>query len=158
MPQPPNIDRTVTAPKGRNCSTTSSTNSGGLRTGYRCPKMASRARAPADNGAMLLDADQCYRALCAHDCRFDGRFFVGVSSTRIYCRPVCTVRTPLRRNCTFYASAAAAEAGGFRPSLRCRPELAPGYAAGDANRRLAQSPAGMYTYACSTAARLACVA
>ena len=79
----------------------------------------------------------------AHDARFDGRFFVGVSSTRIYCRPVCTVRTPLRRNCSFFASAAAAEAGGFRPCLRCRPELAPGYAAVDANRRLAQSAAGM---------------
>jgi len=78
-----------------------------------------------------------------HDARFDGRFFVGVSSTRISCRPVCTVRTPLRRNCSFFASAAAAEAGGFRPCLRCRPELAPGYAAVDANRRLAQSAAGM---------------
>ena len=78
-----------------------------------------------------------------HDARFDGRFFVGVSSTRIYCRPVCTVRTPLRRNCSFFASAAAAEAGGFRPCLRCRPELAPGYAVVDANRRLAQSAAGM---------------
>jgi AraC family transcriptional regulator of adaptative response / DNA-3-methyladenine glycosylase II len=94
-------------------------------------------------GVMLLDADQCYRALRTHDSRFDGRFFVGVASTRIYCRPVCTARTPLRRNCTFYASAAAAEARGFRPCLRCRPELAPGYAAVDANRRLAQSAAGM---------------
>ncbi len=59
---------------------------------------------------MLLDADQCYRALRAHDARFDGRFFVGVSSTWIYCRPVCTVRTPFKRNCRFFASAAAAEA------------------------------------------------
>jgi len=92
---------------------------------------------------MLLDADQCYRALRTHDPRFDGRFFVGVASTRIYCRPVCTARTPLRRNCSFFASAAAAEARGFRPCLRCRPELAPGYAVVDANRRLAQSAAGM---------------
>ncbi|MBC8022354.1 MAG: helix-turn-helix domain-containing protein, partial [Burkholderiales bacterium] len=92
---------------------------------------------------MLLDADQCYRALRTHDARFDGRFFVGVASTRIYCRPVCTARTPLRRNCSFYASAAAAEARGFRPCLRCRPELAPGYAVVDANRRLAQAAAGM---------------
>ena len=92
---------------------------------------------------MLLDADQCYRALRTHDSRFDGRFFVGVGSTRIYCRPVCTARTPLRRNCSFFASAAAAEAQGFRPCLRCRPELAPGYAVVDANRRLAQSAAGM---------------
>src|SRR6476659_1891481 len=141
MPQPPNIERTVTGPKGRSCSTTCATNSGGFRTRYRCPKMASSGGARADNGCMLLDADQCYRAMQAHDARFDGRFFVGVSSTRIYCRPVCTVRTPLRRNCSFFASAAAAEAGGFRPRLRCRPELAPGYAAVDANRRLAQSAA-----------------
>src|SRR3954469_7548688 len=92
---------------------------------------------------MLLDADQCYRALCTHDARFDGRFFVGVASTGIYCRPVCTARTPLRRNCAFFPSAAAAEAGGFRPCLRCRPELAPGYAVVDANRRLAQAAAGL---------------
>jgi len=92
---------------------------------------------------MLLDADQCYKALTAHDARFDGRFFVGVASTRIYCRPVCTVRTPLRRNCHFYPSAAAAEAEGYRPCLRCRPELAPGHAAVDANRRLAQAAAGL---------------
>jgi len=90
---------------------------------------------------MLLDADQCYRALRTHDSRFDGRFFVGVGTTRIYCRPVCSARTPLRHNCRFFPSAAAAEAEGFRPCLRCRPELAPGYAAVDANRRLAQSAA-----------------
>src|SRR6185503_11625143 len=85
---------------------------------------------------MLLDADQCYRALAAHDARFDGRFFVGVATTRIYCRPVCTARIPRRGNCRFFPSAAAAEAQGFRPCLRCRPELAPGHAAVDANRRL----------------------
>jgi AraC family transcriptional regulator of adaptative response / DNA-3-methyladenine glycosylase II len=90
---------------------------------------------------MLLDSDQCYRALVAHDSRFDGRFFVGVGTTGIYCRPVCTARTPHQRNCSFYPSAAAAEAQGFRPCLRCRPELAPGYAVVDANRRLAQSAA-----------------
>ena len=92
---------------------------------------------------MLLDADQCYRALRAHDTRFDGRFFVGVGTTRIYCRPVCTAKTPLRRNCRFFPSAAAAESEGFRPCLRCRPELAPGYAVVDANRRLAQAAAGL---------------
>ena len=92
---------------------------------------------------MLLDAEQCYRALRAHDSRFDGRFFVGVGTTRIYCRPVCTAKTPLKHNCRFFPSAAAAEAQGFRPCLRCRPELAPGYAAVDANRRLAQSAARM---------------
>ena len=90
---------------------------------------------------MLLDNDQCYRALLTHDTRFDGRFFVGVGTTGIYCRPVCTARTPHRHNCSFYPSAAAAEAEGYRPCLRCRPELAPGYAAVDANRRLAQSAA-----------------
>ena len=83
---------------------------------------------------MLLDADQCYRALRTHDTRFDGRFFVGVGTTRIYCRPVCTARTPHKANCRFFPSAAAAEAEGFRPCLRCRPELAPGYAVVDANR------------------------
>ena len=92
---------------------------------------------------MLLDDTQCYRALCAHDTRFDGRFYVGVATTGIYCRPVCTARTPNRANCRFFPSAAAAEAGGFRPCLRCRPELAPGYASVDANRRLAQAAAGM---------------
>jgi AraC family transcriptional regulator of adaptative response / DNA-3-methyladenine glycosylase II len=103
---------------------------------------------------MLLDAEQCYRALRTHDARFDGRFFVGVSTTRIYCRPVCTARTPNRGNCSFYPSAAAAEAGGFRPCLRCRPELAPGYAAVDANRRLAQGAAGLIEDGHLTDARL----
>ena len=90
---------------------------------------------------MLLDADQCYKALCTHDTRFDGRFFVGVGSTRIYCRPVCTARTPLKRNCRFFPSAAAAESEGYRPCLRCRPELAPGFSTVDAQRRLAQAAA-----------------
>jgi AraC family transcriptional regulator of adaptative response / DNA-3-methyladenine glycosylase II len=57
---------------------------------------------------MQLDANVCYRALAARDRRFDGKFFVGVSSTRIYCRPVCAVRLPRRENCSFFASAAAA--------------------------------------------------
>jgi AraC family transcriptional regulator of adaptative response / DNA-3-methyladenine glycosylase II len=96
-----------------------------------------------DNAAMFLEPSQCYRALRTHDARFDGRFFVGVGSTRIYCRPVCTARTPLERNCRFFPSAAAAEAHGYRPCLRCRPELAPGYAVVDASRRLAQSAARM---------------
>ena len=87
---------------------------------------------------MSLDSDACYRALTAHDPRFDGRFFVGVASTRIYCRPVCTVRLPRRENCRFYASAAAAEVDGYRPCLRCRPELAPGNASVDSVARLAQ--------------------
>ncbi|MBT9465971.1 Ada metal-binding domain-containing protein [Hydrogenophaga sp.] len=72
-----------------------------------------------------IDDDACYRALCSHDARFDGRFFTAVTSTGIYCRPVCRVRTPRRENCRFFAQAAQAEHAGFRPCLRCRPELAP---------------------------------
>jgi len=66
-----------------------------------------------------------YRALCSKDARFDGGFFVGVTSTGIYCRPVCRVRTPKAENCLFFDLAAQAEKSGFRPCLRCRPELAP---------------------------------
>ena len=85
--------------------------------------------------------DQCYRAMLSRDRRFDGVFFVGVSSTGIYCRNVCTVKTPLFKNCTFYPSAAAAEYAGYRPCLRCRPELAPGQAKIDAVGRLAAAAA-----------------
>lgn len=92
---------------------------------------------------MTLDPHTCYRALRARDARFDGRFFVAVSSTRIYCRPVCTVKPPRRENCRFYPSAAAAESGGYRPCLRCRPELAPGNASVDATTRLAQAAASL---------------
>src|SRR5262245_17552889 len=92
---------------------------------------------------MKLDPHTCYRALIARDARFDGRFFVAVSSTRIYCRPICTVRPPRRENCRFYPSAAAAESGGYRPCLRCRPELAPGNASVDATSRLAQAAANL---------------
>jgi AraC family transcriptional regulator, regulatory protein of adaptative response / DNA-3-methyladenine glycosylase II len=92
---------------------------------------------------MPLDPATCYRALRARDPRFDGRFFVAVSSTRIYCRPVCTVKPPKRENCRFYPSAAAAETGGYRPCLRCRPELAPGNSSIDATTRLAQAAASL---------------
>jgi AraC family transcriptional regulator of adaptative response / DNA-3-methyladenine glycosylase II len=92
---------------------------------------------------MTLEPDTCYRALRARDARFDGRFFVAVSSTRIYCRPICTVKPPKRENCRFYPSAAAAESAGYRPCLRCRPELAPGNASVDATTRLAQAAASM---------------
>jgi AraC family transcriptional regulator, regulatory protein of adaptative response / DNA-3-methyladenine glycosylase II len=85
---------------------------------------------------MPLDSASCYRALSTHDARFDGRFFVGVRSTRIYCRPVCTARLPRRDNCRFFRSAAAAEVDGYRPCLRCRPELAPGLASVDAPARI----------------------
>lgn len=69
--------------------------------------------------------DACYLALKARDARFDGRFFTGVTSTGIYCRPVCKVKLPRRENCCFFRHAAQAENAGFRPCLRCRPELAP---------------------------------
>ncbi len=72
-----------------------------------------------------LDPAIYYRALQTKDARFDGQFFVAVQSTRIYCRPICTAITPKPENCTFYPSAAAAQQAGFRPCLRCRPELAP---------------------------------
>jgi 3-methyladenine DNA glycosylase/8-oxoguanine DNA glycosylase len=72
---------------------------------------------------MPLDDDSCYRAMKARDARFDGRFLVAVSSTRIYCRPVCTSPTPKRENCRFYPDVAAAEAAGYRACLRCRPRL-----------------------------------
>lgn len=73
-----------------------------------------------------LDTDLCYRAFLAKDARFDGRIFVCVTSTGIYCRPICPARVPKKSNCRFVASAAAAEAAGFRSCLRCRPETAPG--------------------------------
>ena len=92
---------------------------------------------------MHLDITACYQAMKAHDTRFDGRFFVGVSSTHIYCRPICRVRLPQQKNCTFYPNAAAAEAAGFRPCLRCRPELAPGFAATEASAKLARTAARM---------------
>ena len=75
---------------------------------------------------MTLDAALCYRALSSRDPRFDGRFFTGVTSTGIYCRPICPARTPARANVRFYACASAAEAEGFRPCRRCRPDTAPG--------------------------------
>lgn len=75
---------------------------------------------------MLLDRQQCYDALRSRDPRFDGRFFVGVRTTGVYCRPVCPSRLPLARNIDYYAHPAAAEDAGFRPCRRCRPETAPG--------------------------------
>jgi AraC family transcriptional regulator of adaptative response / DNA-3-methyladenine glycosylase II len=74
---------------------------------------------------MDLDPDVCYRALVTRDARFDGRMFVGVRTTGIYCRPICPARTPKRENVTFFLSAAAAQEAGFRSCLRCRPESAP---------------------------------
>lgn len=86
---------------------------------------------------MNLKPDACYEAMRSHDARFDGRFFTAVSSTGIYCRPVCRVKAPKRENCTFYPTAAEAEAAGYRPCLRCRPELAPGLTPIEASSRIA---------------------
>ena len=82
-----------------------------------------------------------YRALRTRDARFDGRLFVGVTSTGIYCRPVCRVRAPKQENCRFFANAASAEHGGFRPCMRCRPELAPGLSLTDSSGTLATQAA-----------------
>ena len=75
---------------------------------------------------MELERERCYRAVLSRDRRFDGRFFTGVVTTGIYCRPVCPVVPPKFENMRFYSCAAAAEAAGFRPCKRCRPETAPG--------------------------------
>ncbi len=79
--------------------------------------------APATKASPVDDAR--YLAMKTRDARFDGRFFTGVTSTGIYCRPVCSVKAPKRENCRFFDHAAQAESAGFRPCLRCRPELAP---------------------------------
>src|SRR6516165_9771298 len=76
--------------------------------------------------SMNLNRSACYRVMRSRDRRFDGRFFVGVRTTGIYCRPVCPAPTPKLENVEFYPCAAAAEAAGFRPCKRCRPETAPG--------------------------------
>ena len=74
---------------------------------------------------MDMDRIACYRAISTRDARFDGRLFVSVKTTGIYCRPICPARTPKFANVSFYASAAAAQQAGFRPCLRCRPEISP---------------------------------
>lgn len=86
---------------------------------------------------MVVDSSAYYNAYAARDPRFDGLFFVGVTSTKIYCRPVCPAKTPVEKNCRFFSSAAAAEKESFRPCLRCRPELAPGNAPMDDGYRIA---------------------
>src|SRR5262245_53698792 len=76
--------------------------------------------------SVTLDREACYRAVVARDRRFDGRFFTGVLSTGIFCRPICPTRTPRLESCVFFSTAAAAYSAGFRPCLRCRPEISPG--------------------------------
>jgi AraC family transcriptional regulator of adaptative response / DNA-3-methyladenine glycosylase II len=87
---------------------------------------------------MIQDSRRLYVALSARDARFDGVFFVGVTSTGIYCRPICPAKTPRQRNCRFFPSPQQAEQEGFRPCLRCRPELAPGNAPIDDGQRIAR--------------------
>jgi len=88
--------------------------------------MASQNPTYGYTGHMDYDSKTCYRAVKSRDGRFDGRFFTGVISTGIFCRPVCPATTPKQKNCLFFANAAAAMHAGFRPCLRCRPEAAPG--------------------------------
>lgn len=98
---------------------------------------------------MLKEQDKIYySAFKAKDARFDGRFFVGVSSTGIYCRPVCRARQPKPENCTFYATAAQAEQAGYRPCMLCKPERAPGTAPVDATTSLAYRAARLIEEHC----------
>lgn len=93
--------------------------------------------------ADAFDADAAWRVWESRDARFDGRLFVGVTSTGIYCRPVCRVKLPRRSNCRFFDSAARAEHAGFRPCLRCRPEMAPGLSLIDSSTSLAHAAAAL---------------
>ena len=96
---------------------------------------------------MVLDADAAYLAIKARDARFDGRLFIGVTSTGVYCRPVCRVRTPRRENCRFFDTRAQAEAAAFRPCMKCRPEIAPGLSQMDSSRALADTAARLIEHA-----------
>ncbi|MCM2356957.1 MAG: helix-turn-helix domain-containing protein, partial [Geobacteraceae bacterium] len=99
---------------------------------------------------MALDVEKCYLAILARDGRFDGVFFTAVVSTGVYCRPVCPAKTPHKENCRFFPTAAAAEAAGFRPCLRCRPELSPAVPDGNldsnARRAFALIQSGEFSY------------
>ncbi len=104
---------------------------------------------------MVLDAASAYLALKARDARFDGRLFVGVTSTGVYCRPVCRVRAPKRENCRFFDTRAQAEAAAFRPCMKCRPEIAPGLSQMDSSRSLADTAARAIEHAVHSAESLA---
>src|SRR5690242_1338023 len=92
----------------------------------RKPPVDDVVRCHARHVTEILDAERCYRAVASRDARFDGWFFTAVRTTGIYCRPSCPARTPHSRNVTFFATAAGAQAAGFRACLRCRPDAAPG--------------------------------
>ena len=91
-----------------------------------------------------------YSAYKAKDTRFDGRFFIGISSTGIYCRPVCRAKRAKLENCNFFPTAAAAERAGYRPCLLCRPELAPGTAITDATAALSHRAARLLEESCGS--------
>ena len=109
--------------------------------------MASPVARGSYHGPMVLDADAAYLAVKARDARFDGRLFIGVTSTGVYCRPVCRVRTPRRENCRFFDTCAQAEAAAFRPCMKCRPEIAPGLSHTDSSRTLADTAARLIEHA-----------
>lgn len=109
-------------------------------------RTASITAQPSSPDAQGLDAKRCYQAMVDKDAAWDGLFFTGVTSTGIYCRPVCRVRLPKASNCRFFETPAQAESQGFRPCLRCRPELAPArrhWSTTDAQLQLAQSAADL---------------
>lgn len=87
---------------------------------------------------MKLSHAQYYRAFAQKDKHYDGVFFIGVTSTGIYCRPVCMARLPKESNCRFFPDIKTAEKEGFRACKRCRPELAPGAAPVDDKKRIAE--------------------
>lgn len=91
-----------------------------------CPKTASLSIGTCDDRRVIDDFERCYRLIKSRDQRYDGVFCSAVTTTRIYCRPSCPARMPKRENTRFYATAAAAQAAGFRACKRCRPDAAPG--------------------------------
>lgn len=104
------------------------------------------------------EKERLYRAFCSHDVRFDGRFFVAVKTTGIYCRPTCHAKMPKYENCTFYTSAAEAEKAGYRPCLTCRPELAPEYSLAGSERTLAHLAERQIRAGCSSSAKISDIA
>ncbi len=99
---------------------------------------------------MIESNDRLYEAFKAKDARFDGRFFIGISTTGIYCRPVCKAKQPKAENCTFYHTAAEAEQAGYRPCLLCRPELAPGKSIVDSTANLVYRAARLLEGTCGS--------
>lgn len=106
----------------------------------------------------VMNKEALYQAFVSRDARFDGRFFVGVKSTGIYCRSICSAKMPKYENCNFYSTAAEAETAGFRPCLHCRPELAPGYGLIDASGNLARRAAKLIEENCGITENLGDIA